>query len=352
MSLFFWMKLLLRVTMGLTLLLSLVLIIPAYIGVGMGGRIIAFSATVFNRTNVSDVLLIDPTRNKLFILTPNTGGLYHEPVWSPDGTRLMYLSTAGTMLQVVIHTLGDSSPAIIDASDRVYQFSMPIWSPDGNQLAYYELDGDWQRSVILYDIATGATTAYAIDTVVSSFQSLDWSPDGRYLLSVIQRAEDTNYAVIELQNGSIHFGAQDHNILTASWVRDGRIVYRAMGDFRPSIFLLDWQTGETTDISQSNFADTTPHPSPNGEEIAYLSNREGDWAIYIYSLLTEETRRFQDYETWTTELFSWSADSRYITYLDQSGLFEANTQTGERRQLNAEDNYRLSQYFTRVSYRP
>jgi tricorn protease len=66
----------------------------------------------------------------------------------------------------------------------------------------------------------------------------------------------------------------------------------------------------------SNAADeTTPLYSPDGKRLAFLSNRDGDYDIYVLTLGTGDVRRL----TWgdnSEELDAWSADGRWIYFAD------------------------------------
>ena len=136
-------------------------------------------------------------------------GYNSGPILSPDGSKLVYLSTtaefvaqynAGTATQT-----GGSAPANIwlmniatehltliadqaDAGATGYLRSLPVWSPDSQKLAWLQLDPSTQAldaaTLKVHDIGTGATSIL-VDAVNLGFQdsnirmpSLRWGAGG------------------------------------------------------------------------------------------------------------------------------------------------------------------------------
>jgi tricorn protease len=75
-------------------------------------------------------------------------------------------------------------------------------------------------------------------------------------------------------------------------------------------------TGGDAHLLVSNAADeTTPLYSPDGTRLAFLSNRQGDYDIYVLTLGTGEVRRVT-YGDGNEELDAWSPDGRWIYFAD------------------------------------
>ena len=74
-----------------------------------------------------------------------------NPVWSPDGTQLAWLSDAGGEYELMIgDPAGIAKPRAISLPSTAY-FSDPEWSPDGKQM----LLQDNHRNLWLMEISSG-----------------------------------------------------------------------------------------------------------------------------------------------------------------------------------------------------
>lgn len=340
--------------LALTLILTTSMMIIMRLGDTVGGDVLVVSAGNAHRANLSDILLVDVERGTVFPLVGEVGGVHYAPVWSPDGEHLAYLSTSGLSLEIIVTRLGQPIPPPIVSSDSLTQFSTPSWSPDGGRIAYIALDAIDSRLKIFYvfDLATAQSITYVQDPIFGDFTSPVWSPDGRYLLVLI--GVDTRsfrMGLIDTQTAERQFLLPDEAVQDIAWLPDGRIIYVAQGRLRSDVFLLDLTDNSTVNISQTNFVDRYPQPSPDGSQIAYFSNRNGHWSIYIYDLTTQETRHLHNSVTVTTSGFAWSPDGKRLAYVSGGRLLEADVQTGEIQAITLAG-YFFSESFSGLGYRP
>ncbi len=159
------------------------------------------------------------------------------------------------------------------------------FSPDGRRLCA-SLDMGGQSDLVLLDPKTGAIvknlTNSPWDEVTPS-----WSPDGSLIAFVSNRAGNPQVHVIGADgsgerrvtmagayNTSPRFGPQ------------GRIVFAGMDEFRSDLFVVDLQ-GNISRLTQDQGNNKDPAWSPDGRHIAFLSNRDGGWKVWI---MTEDGR--------------------------------------------------------------
>jgi tricorn protease len=112
-------------------------------------------------------------------LTQSSGAHDRNPVWSPDGAQLAWLSDASGEYQLMIgDPLGVSAARAIKLPSSAF-FSGLAWSPDGAQIALQ----DSHKSLWMVTVANGTTTKIDTDSYPDPFRQYDatWSPDSRWV---------------------------------------------------------------------------------------------------------------------------------------------------------------------------
>jgi dipeptidyl aminopeptidase/acylaminoacyl peptidase len=170
---------------------------------------------------------LDERRSHLYVVDVNgegaplqlTRGAHDEylPAWAPDGHLIAYVTKRGDdpdrTLNFDIYLIEPQAGAeerqltTFPGSDLdPYWESRPAFSPDGKRIAYLQSGEDkwiyytpWQLAVI--DIATGKTRLPA--PIDRCFFKPRWSPDGRSVLSLIERDRVTHLARIDLTSGRV-----------------------------------------------------------------------------------------------------------------------------------------------------
>ena len=113
-----------------------------------------------------------PTRN----LTHSPGAHDKWPAWSPDGSKVAFLSDASGEEEIyVVAQDGSSPPEKITSGGHAFRYD-PKWSPDNDHIAFSDKDGRlWLAS--LKDHAT-QEIAHSTEGEIRDYA---WSPGGGYL---------------------------------------------------------------------------------------------------------------------------------------------------------------------------
>ena len=201
---------------------------------------------------------------------------YDEPIispqWSPDGTRVAYVSFEKRKAIIYVLNVFDGSRKILAAFSG--SNSAPAWSPDGKRLAVtLTKDGVSQLYLINAD-GKGArrlTYSQSIDT------EPNFSPDGRYLLFTSDRAGSPQIYRMRVDGGGDprRMTFEGSYNVTPRHSPDGKsFVFIHRNQRRFNVAVQDIATGQVQ-ILTSGRLDQSPTFAPNGKMILYASERKG-----------------------------------------------------------------------------
>lgn len=121
-----------------------------------------------------------------------------EPILSPDGTRIAYVSSRSKTPQIYSSNV-DGTDERVEAPaaprTRVYHTS-PDWSPDGRMIAYQQRDGDFQVWMV-----NRADHSERKLTSVGENEDPSWAPDARHIALTSNRGGAKAIWVLDIQTG-------------------------------------------------------------------------------------------------------------------------------------------------------
>jgi dipeptidyl aminopeptidase/acylaminoacyl peptidase len=149
----------------------------------------------------------------------------HEPVWSPDGEQLAFLSDAKKRHQAQLYVAHLKSGRLRQLTDLKGTLADPRWSPDGRRLAFRFIEGVEAKGpldaaprdtgvvqetihesrIMTIDLATGRLRPISPPELF--VYEYDWSPDGSKFAAVAAPGSgDDNWWVAELFTFSTESG--------------------------------------------------------------------------------------------------------------------------------------------------
>jgi dipeptidyl aminopeptidase/acylaminoacyl peptidase len=248
---------------------------------------------------------------------------------SPDGhLAVVAIRTGDTVANCYYSSLFiypiDGSPAwpltAGQARDRA-----PRWSPDGRQLAFLSNRGA-NTQVWLIELHGEARQLTFFPHGVAEPPA--WSPDGRYLVVVAWQEVDESSPAADTALDS----AAGVTVVTRTSYRLDGLGY--LGHRYQHIWTVEVESGTASAVTIGRTDNYAPAWSPDGERIAFVSNRADDWGVDVRSSLWVVSSRGGVAARVTPEQGvafapAWSPDGAYLAY---SGL-PADMAYGSNHQL-------------------
>ena len=124
-------------------------------------------------------------------LTQTPGARERNPVWSPDGKWIAYLSDQSGEYEIwVIGSDGKTAARKVTSGGSTFRFQ-PLWSPDSKKLAF----SDKTYTLWWCDVATGALTK--VDhSPRGEVHDYEWAPDSRWIAYSKPNGADLNQLML------------------------------------------------------------------------------------------------------------------------------------------------------------
>lgn len=256
---------------------------PAYDGLFEWSPYGAQIVFISERTGELDIFVMNANGSDVKNLT-NNSAVDTSPVWSPDGSKIGFISDRDGHTEVYVMNADGSNPTRITFNPNTK--AEPAWSPDGKYIAFTYNDFDNNYNFDIYKVNVQTLEMSRLTEDPEADYAPIFSPDGKYMYFTSQRSR--GYAFYRMDAD----GENQIPIATGwvygqlSWSPDGsHFSGSAMpGDLRQSIYLFRADGSSQTPITEEKLmkgGDSSPAWSPDGEFVAFISNRDGAYNIYI-----------------------------------------------------------------------
>lgn len=189
----------------------------------------------------------------------------------------------------------------------------PSWSPDGTKVAYVSFE---KRKPVIYvqDLVTGARKIVVNEKGSNSAPA--WSPDGTQLAVALSKDGHTQVYSVNADGGGLRRLSNSKGIDTEpQWSADGQHIYftsdRSGG---PQIYRMSANGGHATRVTFNGSYNISPRVSSDGKTLAWISQRDG-FSLYAMDLASGQEIRLADSATEP----SFSPNGKYIMYATKGG---------------------------------
>ncbi|MBS1857513.1 MAG: PD40 domain-containing protein [Acidobacteria bacterium] len=244
------------------------------------------------------------------------------PMWSADGARVYFMSDEGGAENIW------EKPVKGGAARQVTRFTggrvlWPSISYDGKTIVFerdfriWKLETASGKAAPVAITRRGATAAPGVThlTLTSGFRDLALAPDGR---KIAFTAHGEVFAAGAKEGGQAarvtRTAAREDGI---AWSPDSkRVAYVSDRDGRYQVYLYEFASGQETRVSDGAGADTAPRFSPDGKLLAFVrDSRE----LRVYDVAGKQSRAlaagyFPRPPMSSNRFYAWAPDSKWVAY--------------------------------------
>jgi dipeptidyl aminopeptidase/acylaminoacyl peptidase len=248
---------------------------------------------------------------------------------SPDGKRVAYVVTTTDLdkdgYRSAIYLLDVASGESCRFTSGSHRDQGPRWSPDGSRLAFLSNRSGKNQ---IWVIPADGGEAQQLTKLAAGVSEHTWSPDGGFLAFVSKVKPGEEPAEEGQEDKDKRKQASDVRVIN-------RIKYKMngvgfVGDARSQVFVIAAAGGKPRQITAGDFDHEGPDWSPDGKHLAFAANRteEEDYTsvrdIWTVSAVAGEPAQ-------ATRSFgpagnpSWTADGKTILFISHDQAYEGST---------------------------
>ena len=229
-------------------------------------------------------------------------------------TRIAYVVKSGGQFKLQIAD-ADGQGAVTALSSPEPIIS-PVWSPDGSKLAYVSFEKK-KPVIYVHTLATGQRQ------VVANFKGSNsapaWSPDSRKLAVVLSKDGNSQIYSVNADGTGVQRLSQSTGIDTEPrYSSDGASIYFTSDrGGSPQIYRMSASGGDAQRVTFEGSYNVSPRPSADGKSLAFISRRDGRFQLAVMDLASKQVQILTD--STKDESPSFAPNSRMILIATETG---------------------------------
>ncbi|MGH7551273.1 MAG: Kelch repeat-containing protein [Gemmatimonadota bacterium] len=248
------------------------------------------------------------------------------PAYSPDGSRIAYMSNADGDFD--IYVMEPDSGTIAKLTDAPGQDGTPVWSPDGSRIAFRSYrDGPSQ----IYVMDADGSEERNLSSTASHDEHPFWSPDGQRIYFASDRSavgegdENSDLYVMDADGSNVQRITSTPEIETYPTLSpDGTrlATRRILADGNWEVVVIDLEGNNVANLSNHPGFDGWPAWSPDGARLVFASDRSGSSDLWMVDADGSNLQRLtddpaDDRQAWWSPDGNRIAFARYVWFPDE-----------------------------------
>lgn len=245
-------------------------------------------------------------------------------------TQIAYVVKNGKRFELqVADADGFGAQSILASQEPILS---PAWSPDGSRLAYVSFE---QKKPVVYvqNLVSGGRKQLV--SVKGSASAPAWSPDGRKLAITLTRDGNSQLYLINADGGNLQRWSSNSIIDTeADFSPDGKwIIFTSDRGGSAQIYRMPAVGGAAQRLTFDGSYNVSPHFSPDGKSFVFIQRQNGKFHVAVQDLATSQVQVLTDSPL--DESPSFAPNGRMIIYateINRRGVLAAVSSDGRVKQ--------------------
>ena len=152
------------------------------------GKSLALSCWELPPLEASDICIVDVEGKRLKNLTRLAGVEDSGPSWSPDSSKIAFMSNRDGNSEIYVMDADGRNP--VNLTNHSRRDAAPDWSPDGKRIVFYS---DREEQSDIYTVDPDGANLVKLTDHPAQDRVPSWSPDGRWI--AFQSTRDGNWEI-------------------------------------------------------------------------------------------------------------------------------------------------------------